>query len=376
MSRLSSRDCPAPLMVSFWVGWVLTLVVGYVEPRASAPTVFFVLVVVLVTWLVLPWCPVSGWRRVTPVGFFLAVLSLAVIGAGATYLPLLLVALANLTFSLGRVAATAVAVAQLALMFAVLLYAPGSTAVASELIADLVSMSVLSLFGIAMADAVIRARARRAEAMALLAQVEELTIAGERARMARDMHDSLGHALTAVKLSLDAATLLDERGDEERAREEVTHARRMVVDALVDTRRWVRALKPMALEDGIGAQAFGDLADSFRGAGIRIEHEVSGSPDRVPPRAQLIAYRVVQESLANAVRYSRASTVRIAVDVRESSLSVVVADDGTGVADADVVVSGGFGLGSLAERVEGVGGTFTVSSSRTGGFEVAAQLPL
>jgi signal transduction histidine kinase len=363
-------------MASFWIGWVLTVVIGYAEPRAHTPTVLSVLVVVLVAWLVLPWRPVSGWRRVTPAVFFLAVLSLAVIGAGATYLPLLLAALANLTFSLGRAEAIAVAVAQLGMMVAVIFYARGSTAVATELVADLVSMAVLSLFAIAMAEAVIRARARRAEALSLLTQVEELTIAGERARMARDMHDSLGHSLTAVKLSLDAAIQLGARGEAGRARAEVAHARRMVVDALVDTRRWVRALRPVALLDGIGAQAFGELADSFRGAGIRIEHQVRGDHDRVSPRAQLVAYRVVQESLANAVRYSRAFTVWIAVDVRETSVAIVVADDGTGMADGDVVVSGGFGLGALAERVEAVGGTFTASNREEGGFEVAAELPL
>jgi signal transduction histidine kinase len=194
--------------------------------------------------------------------------------------------------------------------------------------------------------------------------------------MARDMHDSLGHSLTAVKLSLDAVTRLDQRGEATRAREEVAHAKSMVMAALIDTRRWVRALRPVALEGGIGAEAFGELADSFRGAGIKIEYRVTGNPRRVSPRAELVAYRVVQESLANAVRYSRASTVRIAVDVGETATSVVVADDGVGIGDSDLVVAGGFGLGSLAERVQAVGGTFAASNREGGGFEVAAVLPL
>jgi signal transduction histidine kinase len=376
MRRWSPPSCPAPLAVSFWIGWALTALIGAVEPRAHAPTVAIVLAVLLGSWLVLPWEPAHGWRRALPGVFFLAVLSLAIIGAGATYLPLLLAALANLTFSLGRTTAIAVAVAELLLMFLLVILGRASAPNATALLGDAVSMGVLSLFAIAMADAVIQARDRRAEAVALNAQVEELTITDERARMARDMHDSLGQSLTAVKLSIDAASRLDARGESARARDEMARAGGMVVDALTDTRRWVRALRPIALDGGMGPQALSDLADSFRGAGIHIRHRVSGEVARMSPRTQLVAYRVVQESLANAVRYSRALTVTIDLDVGDGSVAVAVADDGAGIAEDALVVAGGFGLAALSQRVEAAGGTFAAAAGPGGGFEVRAELPL
>lgn len=370
--------CPGPLAVAFWVGWVLTAVAALLRaalPVVTEVAVAVLLVVLLASWRWLPWEPVCGWRRALPVVFLLATLSFGLVGPPATSLPLLLAALANLTFSLGRAVAVGVAVAGLLLLLAgVLRFVPevGAAAVVSEL----VSFAVLALFAIALADAVIAERARRAEALDLLARVEELTLAGERTRMARDMHDSLGHSLTAVKLSLDLARRWDDRGEPDRARAEVAHAAGTVVDALADTRRWVRALHPAALDGGIGPRALAGLADAFRGAGVAIEHHVVGDPGRVPPRAQLVVYRVVQESLANSVRHSRASTVRIDLEVGAETVAVGVADDGVAVVEGDLTRVGGFGLAALADRVRVLGGTFAAGPRSAGGVEVRAVLPL
>lgn len=362
--------CPVALAVAFWVGWVLVAVLGVVDQQARTSTVVVILVVLAVLWPVLPWQPVVGARRVLPVAFLLVVLSIGFLGPGSSFLPLLLAALANLTFSLGRTLAIAAAVVDLvAVAVAIVRLERASVA---QLVGETLSAAVLCLFAIAMADAVLRARSRRAEAETLLAQVEELTLADERGRMARDMHDSLGHSMTAVKISLDAAGRLNDRGHPERAWAEVEHAGVMVADALDEARRWVRALRPIALDDGIGEQALRDLAESFRGAGIAVVNRVTGDPGRMSSRTQLVVYRVVQESLANAVRHSRATRVEIDLTVTGEGVTVRVADDGTGVPDGAVVTAGGFGLQALGERVEAVGGTFDA----TAGFSVCASTPL
>lgn len=196
--------------MSFWVGWVLTAVVGVVDQGTGTLGLVAVLLALLVLWVVLPWEPTRGLRAVLPVVFLIAALSVGGFGGGATYLPLLLASLANMTLSLGLVPAIFAAVGDV-LLIGLASWAAGWTQ-AADLMADVVSLGVLSLFAISMAHAVSQARSHRNEAVALLAQVEELTIAEERARMARDMHDSLGHSLTAVKFSIDSATRLDGKG--------------------------------------------------------------------------------------------------------------------------------------------------------------------
>jgi signal transduction histidine kinase len=372
MRRVVRRGCPRSLALSFWIGWVLAWFFAVVDPRAQTPAAAALLVVLLTGWVVLPWEPVRGWRRAVPMFFFLAVVACEFVGVGTIILPLLLVALANLVFSLGRVTAVCVAASVILL----LLVGPVLARPTTELVVDAVALAVLALLAIALADAVLTERARRAEAVALVERVKELTIAEERARMARDMHDSLGHSLIAVKLSLELVVRMDARGERRQAREEITHAARIVSDALADTRRWVRALRPSALAGGMGSRAFEELADSFRGAGIRIVHSVEGDARRLSPATQLVAYRVVQESLANAVRHSAATRVDIRVVVGASTVSLSVADDGVGIGDAGSAVARGFGLAALDDRVRALGGSFAVNDVTRGGLEIAVVLPL
>lgn len=371
MPHILRQGCPGSLAAAFWLGWLVTGVVAVVDPRVHAPAAAALLAVLLAGWSVLPWERVRGWRCGLPAVFVVAVLTFAVVGAGAVVVPLLLAALANLVFSLGRVAAIGVAAVVWLLPFV----GAGPDRPVVEVVVDAVALAVLAFFAVAMADAVLAERARRAEADDLAAQVEELTITAERARMARDMHDSLGHALAAVKLSLDVAARLDARGESSRSREEVAHAGRIVTRALTDTRRWVRALRPAALDDGFGPRALEELAGAFRGAGIRITHRVVGDLSRMSAGTQLIAYRVVQEGLANAVRHSRAASIDIEVEVRGSTMSCTVTDDGVGIGDAGPV-AGGFGLAALDERVRAVGGSFSAADQAGGGCRVHVVLPL
>src|SRR5690606_24873213 len=107
--------------------------------------------------------------------------------------------------------------------------------------------SVLAAFSLGMASAVLRARE-------LTARVRELTVAEERARMAAEMHDSIGHHLTVIKLGLENAERFRDRRPEA-AWEEVRQAKELTVAALADARRWVRALRPLPLDGHLGSEA-------------------------------------------------------------------------------------------------------------------------
>ncbi|MFE9242883.1 sensor histidine kinase [Nocardiopsis sp. NPDC006938] len=212
------------------------------------------------------------------------------------------------------------------------------------------------------------------------ARDRERAIADERDRMAREMHDSTGHHLSAVHLCLVNAEravaalppdlppdLLDG------LREDVGQARRLTKETLADTRRWVRALKPVALTERSGAAALRSLTDSFGELGVATSFTSGGAwPEDLDAEAELVAFRCVQEALTNALRHSGASRVDVDVRTGARALELVVADDGRGPDDG----APGFGLTALRERLAALGGTLETGPRAGGGFELRARLPL
>ncbi|MEE2039398.1 sensor histidine kinase [Nocardiopsis sp. CT-R113] len=191
-------------------------------------------------------------------------------------------------------------------------------------------------------------------------RVRELTVAEERARMSREMHDSTGHYLTALAMSLSNA-LRFRTARPDAAWGEVEQARELAGEALTDTRRWVRALRPLRLEGRAGVAAMRAMADSFDGGGIRIGFTDTGTWPELSEEAELVCYRGLQEGLTNAMRHSGADLVEVLVDAGPGGVSVTVADNGGGAAEGSAI--SGFGLRGLAERVEAVGGTLDVGDA-------------
>lgn len=178
------------------------------------------------------------------------------------------------------------------------------------------------------------------------ARTRELAVAEERSRMAREMHDSTGHHLTAINVCLANA----ERGGPvpDQVREDIGEARRLAKQALEETRRWVRALKPLNLEGRNGAEAIGALVQSFADTGASTRFRSEGVwPDAMDGEAELAAYRAVQEGLTNALRHSRADHIDVTVYVGEGDVALEIADNGTGAGEG--VTDGGFGLTTKAE---------------------------
>ncbi|MFI7320666.1 sensor histidine kinase [Streptomyces venezuelae] len=234
-----------------------------------------------------------------------------------------------------------------------------------EHVSDLLMLCVGLVLTLAMAAvAVGEQRARRAlEEYA--ARVAELSAASERIRLAREIHDSLGHHLTAVSVQLELASELSGR-DTESARRAVDEARLSVKRALGDVRQSVRTLRG----DTPGTSLKSGLADLTR-AGESLE--VSGSEHGYEARELRVLYRAAQEGLTNARRHARATHVTVALRLGEDAARLVVTDDGCGfVPDG---ASAGYGLLGMRERAHLVGGSVDVDSAPGAGTRLTVTVP-
>jgi two-component system sensor histidine kinase DesK len=214
----------------------------------------------------------------------------------------------------------------------------------------LVSLAMFSFFHVI--------RANR-ELAAARAEVARLAAENERSRIARDLHDLLGHSLTTITVKAGLARRLAEHGDAERAFAEIGEVEALSRRTLGDVRAAVSAHRDVTLT--------GELATAREV--LRAAHIVSELPASVaetdPGLSELFGW-VVREAVTNAVRHARASRVRIAIGPR----FIEVTDDGLGG-----VPGTGNGLRGLRERVESVGGTLTADGGLTG-FRVRAEVPL
>jgi signal transduction histidine kinase len=220
-----------------------------------------------------------------------------------------------------------------------------------------------------------RARTEVAEANEQLrryaAEVAELSAAKERNRMARDIHDGLGHHLTVVQMQLQAARAVLGT-DPARAEALLEKAQHQSTEALADVRRSVAALRePRAgypLPDALRR-----LASESSSAGVATDVEVLGSLRELPPELEESLYRVAQEGLTNVRKHSGAGSARVLLDYASSgSVRLEVRDDGRGTEASN---GNGFGLIGLRERVESLGGTLSVDSAAGAGLTLRVELP-
>lgn len=190
-------------------------------------------------------------------------------------------------------------------------------------------------------------------------QLEELAVERERGRMARDIHDILGHSLTVITVKAELAGRLVE-ADPGRAKTEISEVEELARGALADVRATVAGFR--------GVSVSGELA-AARGAltAAGIEAQLPSSTETIAPERRELAGWVVREGVTNVVRHSGASVCR----VRLSPHEVEVADDGVGPIAA---TSSSTGLGGLRERVEAVGGRMTIGRSDLGGFSLRVSL--
>ncbi|MEU6373584.1 sensor histidine kinase [Streptomyces sp. NPDC046909] len=274
-------------------------------------------------------------------------------------------------FAFGRTAALALAALFPAgLLTAYVLTAPGWYR-RQERVADLLMLSVGLVLAVSMAAVAVGEQRARREVEAYAARVAELSAATERNRLARDIHDSLGHHLTAMSVQLEMAADFQDL-DPDAARRALEEARRSVRLALGDVRQSVRALRDGAARPTL-AVALAALARDGA-ARPRVTVEVSGDEQGYGEAELTALYRAAQEAVTNARRHAGASRVTVVVRLAEGAARLEVTDDGCGFPSQDD--SAGFGLLGMRERVHLVAGSVDVDSGPGGaGTRVTVTVP-
>ena len=202
-------------------------------------------------------------------------------------------------------------------------------------------------------------------------QAEELAATQERNRLARDIHDNLGHYLTIVNVQIEAAKVTCE-SDPARALDALNKAQEMARKGLNSVRESVAALRVSPVENRPLEEAIAELVNESQAAGISTEFHLLGEVRPVESKSALALYRAAQEGLTNVRKHANASRVDVSLDFSQSDqIHLTVHDDGAGATDA----SGGFGLIGIRERVQLLGGEFKVDTQPEKGFRLEVTLP-
>lgn len=199
----------------------------------------------------------------------------------------------------------------------------------------------------------------------------------ERARIARELHDAIGHSVSVMTVQASAVRRLL-TPEQKRELEALTAVEQTGREALAEMRRMVGVLRDpdegTALEPQPGVGQLGGLIDQVREAGLPVQLRVQGQPVQLSAGLDLTAYRLVQEALTNALKHAAAQQAEVVLHYESDALEVVVTDDGRGGVPA--TDNGGHGLIGMRERVSVYGGKLSVGPLDHGGFELRARLPL
>jgi len=230
----------------------------------------------------------------------------------------------------------------------------------------------------------LRARSEQAEAAetrAMRAEREReaatrLAVAEERARIARELHDIVAHAVSVMVLRVGAVRhqLPDTLADDREALRDVERAGRT---ALAEMRRLLAAMRrdgdDVEFTPQPGLDGLDSLLEDVGRAGLPVELHVDGEPVPLPRGIDLSAYRIVQEGLTNALKHARASDADVTVRYLQDELEIEIRDNGQGSATSDGL---GHGLVGVRERVKIYGGEMTAGRATGGGFVLSTRLPL
>ncbi len=244
-----------------------------------------------------------------------------------------------------------------------------------------------SFFGI-FGSIMMQAQAERQKSQALLEElqethsqlqdyvlrVEELAVAEERNRLAREMHDSLGHRLTVASVQLEGAQYLIPE-DPQRAAQKVEVVRGQVQEALGELRQTVAQLRePLEASLSI-TQALQRLIASFEAASeLTVNVILAEDIPPLPDSHRLALYRSAQEALTNVQRHAKAHNVWLQLTFQGNAVNLLVSDDGIGLPEG--AEQAGFGLRGMRERMGLVGGKLLLEPRHGGGTQLRVEVPL
>jgi signal transduction histidine kinase len=203
------------------------------------------------------------------------------------------------------------------------------------------------------------------------AEVGDLSTFQERNRLAREIHDTLGHYLTAINIQLEVA-LTSVAQDNEPARTALFKAQSLTKEALSEIRRSISGLRATPLENRALDEAIALLAEEHRAAGNNLNFRVIGTMRACSPAVEMAFYRIAQEGLTNIRKHSQSDSADLILNYGETAtVTLEVRDNGIGSDDS----TGGFGLLGIGERVQLLGGSLTVKTAKGRGFTLRAVIP-
>ena len=244
---------------------------------------------------------------------------------------------------------------------------------------SLVTFSIAWIIGL-----VLGGRLRETDVTRRLAEQAELereeqarlAVAEERARIARELHDVVGHSVSVMTVQASAVRRLLEP-DQDKQREALMVVEQTGREALAEMRRMVGVLRrpeeAPALAPQPSLEHLDQLLATTREAGLPVELKIEGTPTELPPALDTTAYRIVQEALTNAVKHANADRAEVVVRYGNGSVELVVSDDGRGNGDGG---GSGHGLVGMRERVSVYGGELEAGPQAGGGFRLRATLPV
>ena len=201
-------------------------------------------------------------------------------------------------------------------------------------------------------------------------------VADERARIAREMHDSVAHSVSLMVLQAGAAEQVLDIAPE-RARASLATIQDTGRDAIVELRRMLGLLRETADQPSLAPQPtvarLDALVEQIRGAGLAVDLTVEGEPRRLPPGVDRSAYRIVQEALTNTLKHAGPAHATVTLRYHPLDLELEVLDDGQG---AESLGGGGFGHVGMRERAALYGGVLDAGPRPGGGYALRARLPL
>lgn len=206
-------------------------------------------------------------------------------------------------------------------------------------------------------------------------RIEQNAILEERNRLAREIHDGLGHYLTAVNIQLKAAQAILHSDPEEAARA-INKAQILSEEALADVRRSVSALRTDQPVSQKASQVIQILADSISSDLLNISCTTTGDEPDLPPHVVFTLYRIVQEALTNVQKHSGASSAAITLQYLPDRLNLSIADNGAGMNPQDHETDGHFGLVGLRERVHLMGGEASIHTAPGKGVTLQVEIPI
>ncbi|MFL0248814.1 sensor histidine kinase [Clostridium neuense] len=201
--------------------------------------------------------------------------------------------------------------------------------------------------------------------------VEELSILRERNRISREIHDSVGHTLSAVLIQLQALNYVVDKNNEQGI-SMISEMTSFVKNGIENVRRTVRKLKPTDFDRYEGIFAIEEMITKYKkltGAEIRLILSKEKRP--LSSDESFISYRIVQEALNNAIRHGHASLIEVSIQFLEDKLYMRIKDNGVGTDK----INKSFGITGMEERVKKLGGNLEVKSEKNKGFEVTVNIP-